>query len=77
MKKAYYELQEKLQELEKKHGLYLADGLCDLQNAGLKANEVTTDEQWDRLYSIACSSAGERAAESGFNINDLLGKIVY
>jgi hypothetical protein len=76
-KQTYYELQEKLQELEKKHDIWLFDGLCDLENAGLKADEVVTDEQWDRLWSIAISAAGARAEEAGFSINDLLGKIVY
>jgi hypothetical protein len=77
MKKAYFELQEKLQALEKKHDIWLADQLCDLQNAGWKADEVVTDEQWDRLYLIACGAAGARAEEAGFSINDLLGKVVY
>ena len=66
----YSELILKLQAVEQATGLYLSDTCVDVENAGLHA----TDEE---LFSVAAGAAGMRAEDAGFNINDLLGFIVY
>jgi hypothetical protein len=76
-KAKYYDLQEKLAKLENEHNLYLADQCVDLENVDFKAAETYTDEQYAALYSAACSAAAYRAEEAGFDINELMGKVIY
>ena len=66
----YSDLISNLQSVEQQTGLYLSDMAVDIENAGLHA----TDEE---LFSVAAGAAGMRAEDAGFNINDLLGFIVY
>jgi hypothetical protein len=76
-KTKYYDLQETLQKLEKQHGLYLADQCVDLENVDFNAASEYTNEQYGKLYAVACSAAAGRAEEAGFDINKLIGKIIY
>jgi hypothetical protein len=76
-KAKYYDLQEKLAKLEKEHNVYLADPCVDLENVDFKAANEFTNEQYGRLYSVACSAAGGRAEEAGLDLNKLIGKIIY
>lgn len=66
----YPELVAKLQKVEKDTGLYLSDMAVDAQNAGPGSDAVA-------LFEHAASAAGERAAEAGYDINELLGFSIY
>jgi len=76
-KAKYYDLQEKLAKLENEHNLYLADQCVDLENVDFNAANEYTNEQYGKLYAVACSAAGGRAEEAGFDINELIGKVIY
>lgn len=75
----YSELVQKLQEVERRTGLYLSDECVDLQNAGLHANDLLAGREEDEraLYRAAVSAAGYRAEEAGFDINEILGMNIY
>jgi len=86
----YYERQEKLQALENKLGLYLADESCDDENVsdGGYVDEVTHDADgkinfsqheafWEAMVRSQASAAGMRAEEHELNINELLGEAIY
>jgi len=66
----YRELLNKLQAIEKQTGLYLSDECVDAQDAADPTNDKS-------LFDAACSSAGQRAEEAGFDINKLIGFTIY
>jgi len=76
-KTAYESLQRELVTIERKHGLYLADPCVDLENIAGKNLEKYSDDYWLALIDAACDAAGSRAEESGYDINDLIGRVIY
>jgi hypothetical protein len=77
-KTKYYDLLAKLEKLEKKHNLYLSDPCVYLENVEWKQPDgIYTNDQYADLYMSACNFAGSRAEEAGFDINKLIGKIIY
>lgn len=78
-KAKYYDLLEKLGEIEKKHKVYLSDPCVDLENVEWKVDDIhrITDDQYADLYSVACSAAGARAEEANLDLNKLMGKVIY
>jgi hypothetical protein len=69
-KMTYAELTAKLIAIEKETGLYLSDTCVDAENA--------TDPNCEKsLFVAAAMAAGERAAEAGYDINDLIGTQIY
>ena len=77
-KTKYYDLLAKLEKLEKKHNLYLSDPCVYLENVEWKQPDgIYTNDQYADLYLSACNFAGSRAEEAGFDINKLIGKIIY
>ena len=66
----YTELIKKLQEIEKQTGLDLSDMCVDAENAV----DPTSDKS---LYLAACERAGQCAEEAGYDINKLIGFIIY
>jgi hypothetical protein len=66
----YKELLDKLQAIEKQTGLYLSDECVDAENAV----DPTSDKS---LYDVACASAGQRAEDAGYDINELIGFTIY
>ncbi len=53
---------------------YLADEAIDAENT-----EVSWDhpDYWPQMYVSLCMSAGQRAEEYGFSINEALGEVIY
>jgi len=74
---AYESLQRELEIIERKHGLYLADRVIDIENIAGKNLEKYSDDYWFALIDAACDAAGSRAEESGYDINDLIGRVIY
>lgn len=66
----YQELTAKLVQIEKQTGLYLSDTCVDAENAGQDATDA-------ELFNAAAHAAGERAADEGFDINELVGQVIY
>ena len=66
----YSELTAKLIEVEKATGLYLSDTCVDVENAGRNATDA-------ELFMVAANAAGVRAEEAGYNINELVGIVIY
>jgi hypothetical protein len=74
---AYESLQRELETIERKHGLYLADRVIDIENIAGKNLERYSDAYWLALIDAACDAAGSRAEEAGYDINALIGRIIY
>jgi hypothetical protein len=72
----YYKLCDELVAIEKKTNLYLSDEGIDHENIpeGVKQGD---DNYWQCMYDAACSAAGIRAEEEGYDINKLLGRDIY
>jgi hypothetical protein len=49
---------------------YLSDECVDAENAV----DPTSDKS---LYDVACASAGQRAEDAGYDINELIGFTIY
>lgn len=85
--KDYMELQAELEAIEqsdlrdsKGRRLYLADQCVDAENVTDDAGKRLPNNHPDfyaRCYGAACAAAGERAEEYGFDINKLLGRVVF
>ena len=76
-KSKYENLQTELLALERKYGLYLFDPCIDHENIAAQNLTEGTDDYWAALFSAACDAAGGRAEEAGYDINELLGRIIY
>lgn len=74
---AYYTLVAELEDLEATTGLYLADEGCDQANALTDGREYNSVEFWDAMTASAKMAAGERAHEDGYDINDMIGRVIY
>ena len=37
----------------------------------------TAEDYWHRMYSAACMAAGMRAEEAGWDLNKLIGRVIY
>jgi hypothetical protein len=75
----YRNLQGKLAAIEAQypyeHPLhYLADEGVDMENAECV---IGTDEYWSMMLDSACMAAGQRASEGGYDINKLIGRVIY
>jgi hypothetical protein len=80
VKMKYKELIAKLEKIEKEIGVSLTDVCVDLENVSFKAHNNNcgwSDEEDAELVFVACSAAGMRAEEAGFNINKLFGSVIY
>ncbi len=66
----YSELTAKLIEIENATGLYLSDTCVDAENAGHNATDAA-------LFTVAANAAGVRAEDAGYDINDLIGIVIY
>lgn len=77
----YYDLQDELQALEEKTGLYLADESVDHENCEPiiqeQGIELGSDEWYGRMIRAAEMAAGMRAEEAGQDINALIGRVIY
>lgn len=78
----YEQLHDELIAIEKRTGLYLADGNVDHENlspeiAALWQVNWAPEEYWVEMYRHACSAAGMRAEEAGQDINQLIGRVIY
>lgn len=87
----YYSLVKDLEAIEKKTGLYLTDGAIDRENvpappiatsfADTEAGDAQYDAAisiwWDAMISAAGMAAGMRAHEAGYDINDMIGRVIY
>ena len=76
-KTAYEKLHIELLALEREHGLYLVDPCIDHENIAAQNLTEGTDDYWAALFNVACDAAGGRAEEAGYDINELLGRIIY
>lgn len=70
----YYALQDELQAIEEKTGLYLADMNIDAENAGVSRDDPSF---FDQCYFAACMAAGMRAEEAGADLTALIGREIY
>ena len=66
----YYALQDEIQAIERRTGLYLADQSVDMENAGVPRGDLVF---FERCYSAAMVAAELRAEEAGENFSDLIG----
>ncbi|AND74965.1 hypothetical protein pf16_42 [Pseudomonas phage pf16] len=78
----YENLQDELKAIEARTGLYLADESVDRENlsaeiAALWEVNWAPAEYWVEMHRQACSAAGMRAEEAGFDINELIGRVIY
>lgn len=78
----YEQLHAELVAIEKRTGLYLADGNVDHENlpteiAALWQVNWAPQEYWVEMHRQACSAAGMRAEEQGQDINTLIGRVIY
>lgn len=76
---AYNALILELQSIENTIGTYLTDEAVDVENlpADIAALGESNPLYWKALHRNACGAAGERAADAGYNINDLLGRVIF
>lgn len=70
----YYALTAELAAIEAKTKMYITDECIDAENCGKAWNE---DGYYNAMFEAACMSAGIRAEEAGFDINDLIGRDIY
>lgn len=70
----YYALYHDLMLLEKKTGLYLADETVDNENV---TQGLSEENYWEAMINSAQASAGQRASDHGYDINLLIGRIIY
>lgn len=72
----YYALLDDLKALENADRPYLTDEGVDRENVNPSLAEGS-DEYFVEMYRQAASAAGYRAEDYGFNINQLLGRVIY
>jgi len=72
----YYKLQDELRKIEKDTGIYLADQNIDCENVD-QSLDRNSDEFFANLICCATSAAGFRAEEAGFDINALIGRVIF
>lgn len=70
----YEALQAELKVIANARGLYLSDECVDAENATAPQG---SDDFWHQVYDSACSAAADRAREAGFDINELLGRVIF
>jgi heat shock protein HspQ len=70
----YFALVAELEAVEERTGLYLADINVDAENADVPREHP---EFWVRCTRAAKQAAGFRAEEAGYDINDLIGRVIY
>ena len=66
----YTELIAKLVAIENATGLYLSDTCVDAENA-------TNPNCEKSLFAVAVDAAGQRAEDAGYDINVLIGEVIY
>ena len=71
---AYRALQAELAAAEKATGLYLADESIDHENVEMDEN---APGYWTAMIDMAAYSASFRAEDAGFDINALIGRVIY
>ena len=54
---------------------YITDACVDSENA--KSAVYESSAYWRLTYASAANSAGSRAEEAGYDINKILGRVIY
>ena len=75
-KTEYDALAKELSEIETRIGLFLTDENADAENS-LCAGSYGTEEFWSAMLYSAKIAAGQRAENAGFDINNLVGRVIY
>jgi len=71
---AYRAMQAELAAIEKATGVYLADESVDHENVELDEN---APGYWSAMIDAAGTAAGQRAEDAGYDINALIGRVIY